>query len=166
MVLAVSDVALEFALRYRGELFPTAPIVASVARAPEASIRDAGAGLTGIVSGVSYDKTLELALRLHPSTTRVFVVAHTPAMRIADSVEKELRAFSARVELTYLEEPSVDRLLASIRSVPAGSIILYVRHSKEDVARLVAEASRVPVYGVSDCLWYRRGRWCRGVEGE
>ena len=61
--------------------------------------------------------------------------------------------------MTYLEDQSVERVLAAIRAVPSDSLVLYVRHSQEDqgkvlfpseIARQVSQASPVPVYGVSD----------------
>jgi PAS domain S-box-containing protein len=159
VVLAVADPALEFVQRYRAELFPDAPIVASVVRMPAPEIRAAGAGITGVVGGVAADKTLELALRLHPTTKRVFVVAHAPTVKLTDTVRPGLEAFAGRVDLTYLEEPSVDRLLNEIKAIPPDSLVLFVRHSQEhpgdvlypgDVARRVSEASPVPVYGQSE----------------
>jgi len=160
VVIAVSDPALQFVLKQRAELFPDAAIVSSSINAPpDSTTRTAGAGVTGVVGGDAYDQTLDLALRLHPSTKRVFVVAEAPTLPLADMVREQLRAFSTRVELSYIEERSLDRLLAAIRAIPAGSLVLYVRQSQEDqgnvlfpsdVARLVSDASPVPVYGVSD----------------
>ena len=159
VVLAVSEPALAFVLTYRTELFPEAPVVASVATLPDALIRTAGSGITGVVGGVAYDRTLDLALTLHPATKRVFVVAYAPTIRLGDRVRAELRAFSNRIELTYLEDQSVERVLDAIRAVPPGSLVLYVRHSQEeqghvlfpsDIARQVSQASPVPVYGVND----------------
>jgi PAS domain S-box-containing protein len=159
VVVAISDPALEYVLGQRSVLFPDVPVVASIALESDAPVRHAGAGLTGIFSSVTYDKTLELALRLHPKTSRVFVVAHAPTVRLADKVRTELEALSHRVAITYLEDASVERLLESVRTVPRGSLILYVRHSREeqgnvqfpsDIARLVSEAAPVPVYGVSE----------------
>jgi PAS domain S-box-containing protein len=158
LVFAVSDVALTFVLRYRDELFPDAPIVYSGVAAVDASAAGA-APMTGVVNGTSYDETLELALTLHPSTERVFVVAHAPTSDFLDGVQRELRAFEPRVQLTYLTGLPVPRLLAAVQSAPPQSLILLIRYSQEDpgevlfpsdMARLVAEASPVPVYGVSE----------------
>ena len=158
-VVAVSDPALEFVLQRRAELFPNAPVVASVATTIDSRVRFEGAGATGVITGVAYDRTLALALELQPATKRVFVIAYAPTINLVERVRSELQSFSNRVDLTYLEEPALDRLLAAVRTVPADAIILFIRHSQEnqgnvlfpaDVARLVSEAARVPVYGVSD----------------
>jgi PAS domain S-box-containing protein len=159
LVIAVSEVALTFVLRFREELFPDAPIVHSGVTAPDASANGA-AQLTGVVTGsAAYGETLALALSLHPSTERVFVVAGAPTGTFLDTVRTDLRAFEPRVPLTYLTGLPVPRLLDAVKAVPPRSLILYIRYSREDpghvlfppdVARLVAEASPVPVYGISE----------------
>jgi signal transduction histidine kinase len=127
------------------------------ALAPDPSIRLAGPGLTGVLTGSGFRETLDLALTLHPKTQRVFVVARWPDIRL-DSVKTELQEIGTRVELTYSEEESLAGLLDAVARVPADSLILYIRFAQDvpdaasstDVARLVAERSPVPVYTVAE----------------
>jgi PAS domain S-box-containing protein len=158
LVIAISDVALAFVLRYRGELFPSAPIVYLGYGTPDAAVRSAGAGLTGVVSAGGFVETLQLALKLHPSTERVFVVAEAPNYPLRDIARTQLQAAARGVQIISLTETSVPQLIAAIQTVPARSLILYVRYTQDDpgnvvaspeVARLVARASPAPVYGVS-----------------
>jgi PAS domain S-box-containing protein len=158
LVLAVSDVALEFVLRYRAALFPDAPIVYLGYGTPNETIRHAGAGLTGVISGVGFVETLELGLKLHPSTERVFLVAEAPNYPLRDMVRTQLEAVVRGVQITSITEGSVPRLVAAVNAVPARSLILFVRYSQDEpgsvvgspeVARLVAHAAAAPVYGVS-----------------
>jgi PAS domain S-box-containing protein len=160
VVIAVADPALEFALRYRSVLFPDAPIVASVGAVPDAAIRTAGRGVTGLVPNIGYDQTLALALQLHPSTERVFVVARAPTISYARLMES-LQPVAGGVPLSLLDETSVERLLEEVRAIPERSLVLYIRHSREDrgkvlfpseIAQLVSEASPVPVYGITDAM--------------
>jgi PAS domain S-box-containing protein len=157
LVLALTEPPLQFVLRYRDELFPGAPIVYSSHVA--ANDRRSVQGLTGITHGDGYRETLELALRLHPSTARVFVVASAPNVAIKDLVREQLGAIAERIELSYIDEPTPENLRAAVEAVPSRSLILYVRQSQEEpgerlfpseIARLVAEASPVPVYGIFD----------------
>jgi PAS domain S-box-containing protein len=159
VVIAVADPAFQFVRQHRSDLFPNVPIVAATTSLVESSLRTEGPGATGVTGGVGYGSTLALALQLQPSTKRVFVIAYAPTLNLIEGIRPELLPFAKRVELTYFEEPSIDRLLAAVRALPADSIVLFARHSREeganallpaDVARLVSEASPVPVYGISN----------------
>jgi len=154
VVIAVTDVALQFVLQYRNDLFPSAPIVFAGFFAPAARIRTLDPGLTGVVMAKGYEETLALALRLHPSTTQVFVVARWPELRF-DSLRTDLRAFESRVRITYLSQESLSDVLTAVRAAPRSSVILFIRYADDtlqadEAARLVADAATVPVYGVAD----------------
>jgi signal transduction histidine kinase len=159
LVIAVAEPAMRFALDHRDELFPGAPIIFSAAAAPDEATRSARANITGIRVGNAYAETLKLALDLHPSTRHVFVVANGAAQQAIDTVRAELSGFSGQVSLTYLTQKTVPLLLSAVKTVPPGSLILYIWHTQQDpgsvmypdeVARLVAQAAAVPVYGTSD----------------
>jgi signal transduction histidine kinase len=158
LVIAVAGPALQFVLQHRQELFADAPVVFAGETAPPSDIRRTGAGLTAVLGGVAYRETLELALKLHPSTDQVLVVAQAPTADFLDRVQAELSAVAQpSIKLVYVNEPSVTRLAAAIKRAPRGSVVLYVRYSQEEpgnvvfpdaVSRAVAEASPVPVYGI------------------
>jgi signal transduction histidine kinase len=157
LVIAMTNRSLRFVLDHREELYPGAPVIFAGLAAPE--IRSDGGGVTGITVGIAFAETLRLALALHPSTPRVFVVANGIDNQSIESVRAELSGFSRQVSLTYLNEKTVPLLLSAVKAVPPGSLILYIWHSQQDpgmviypdeVARLVAEVAPVPVYGTSD----------------
>ncbi len=160
VVVADSTPALQFALRHRAELFPGVPIVFVAGSIPALTIGSTPAGITGVLSDAAFSETLELALGLHPSVRRVFVVAQAPTSDSYDErVRTALNHFSDRVELTYIKEKSVQDLLAAVKAVPAQSLIFYVRYTPEqaerivhpdEVARMLAKVSPVPVYCASD----------------
>ena len=162
VVIAMTDGGLRFVLDHRGELFPDAPVIFfGVARPDESVVRGVGGGITGITVGNAYSETLKLALTLHPSTQRVFVVARRLDNQTQglEDVRAEFSAFSRQVSITYLTEATVPLLLSRVKTIPQGSVILYIWHSQTDpggvmytdkVARLVADAASVPVYGTSD----------------
>jgi signal transduction histidine kinase len=159
VVIANTTPALQFALRHREELFPDVPIV-FVAGSIRGTIHRTVPGVTGVLSDVAFTETLELALKLHPSVHRVFVVAQAPTVAgYDDRVQAALRPLSRRVELTYIREQSLAGLLAAVKTVPAESLILYTRYTPEEphsvvytdeVARLMAEVSAAPIYAAAD----------------
>jgi signal transduction histidine kinase len=157
LVLAITDPALQFVQQYRSELFPGAPIVAAASSAP--NFDRTVDGLTGLAWRAADAETLELALNLHPSTERVFVVAQALTGGYLDGVRAALSRSAGRAELTFISERSVPRLLDAIRAVPPRSLVFFIRFSQEnpgnvmfpnEVVRLVAEASPVPVYVSTD----------------
>jgi signal transduction histidine kinase len=159
VVIAIAEPALNFALASRSALFPGAPIVYSGVTERSGSIRSENGGLAGVVSGAAYAATAELALKLHPDATRMVVIAYSPSSQLQESARSALASVEQRVKISYLTETSVPALIAAVRAVPRDSLILYVRHSQDElghvlippeVASLVSRAASVPVYGISD----------------
>ena len=155
VVIAITKTALDFALDNRADLFGGAPIVFA-GLVPDEVLRRGN--LTGLRVGAAYGETLGLVLSLHPATQRVFVVANGPEDQV-EGVRRELREFSSRVSLTYINEETLPGLLTVIKAIPPRSVILYIWHSQQqagqirytdEIAPLVAQAATVPVYGSSD----------------
>ena len=159
LVIATTSQALQFVLDYRERLFPGVPVVFSTVTVPDAISRSADRAFTGVTVGAAYAQTLRAAIALQPSTERVFVVANGPDSGVVDAVRAEVRSVSPPVQLTFLDAPTVARLLEAVRRVPPRSVIFYIWQAQtepgnlvypDQVARLVAEAAPVPVYGTSD----------------
>src|SRR6185369_4862431 len=92
---------------------------------------------TGVTVGAAYAQTLRAALTLQPSIERVFVVANGRNRGVVDTVRAELRNVSARVRLTYLDEPTVARLLEAVRLIPPRSVIFYIWQAQPEPSNLV-----------------------------
>lgn len=159
IVITIADDATRFAVKHRDDLFADTPIVFMGLYQPDEASRTAGAGITGVRVGVAYGKTLDAALAMHPGTEHVYVIANSPSPVGAALARAELRQYSQRIALTYLEGPTVARLLDAVRAVPPRSVILYIWHPGTEfgnlvyadaIAMQVAQASPVPVYGTSD----------------
>ena len=160
VVIANSTPALQFALEHRQSLFPGTPIVFAAGSVPDEVARRTVAGVTGLESGMVFDETLELALKLHPTVRKVWVVAQAPEVYgYADRVRSALERFSRRVELTYVPQQSLPGLLAAVRTIPSNGLILFTRYIpdgvdshtySDDVLRRMAEVSRAPIYGTTD----------------
>ncbi len=159
VVLANTDAAVQFAVRYRPQLFPDTPIVFGGTRLPDATLRDRPPGITGVLSGTGYRESLELALSLHPDTGRVLVIAQGPRNNttFGELVRAELGPLANRVRLDYADARSLPELLSTVRSAPQRSLIYYLSYWHDEpgeiilppkVAALVSEASPVPVYGI------------------
>jgi signal transduction histidine kinase len=159
VVVAITDPALQFVLHYRDQLFPGVPIVASASSTlgPQLS----ASGVTGAAWRAADAETIALALSLHPSTERVFVVAQELAGGYLEGAQATLAKSVGHVELKFITERSVAGLIAAVRAIPPHSLIHFIRFSRQDpgnvmfpqdVIRMVAEASPVPVYVSTDSL--------------
>ena len=147
---------LGFLLQHRDTLFPGTPIV-YYSSSLEAVKDLPPAPMTGVLNPGTYARTLDLALRLHPGTTQVFVISGT--VNHDKSIEREARlqleAFEDRVTINYLTDQPLEPLIATVRRLPAGTLVLYSRQSHEDPDRVlqpfdflrpIAQASPVPIY--------------------
>jgi signal transduction histidine kinase len=159
LVIAMTGASLNFVLDHRGDLFPDVPIVFMDVAPPADRVRYTGAGMAGVITGNAYGATLNVALNLHPATEQVFVIAHSPNKQVVESVRAELRDFSRRVVMTFLDEPTLPPLLERVKGIGGRSLILYIWQAHNEpgnviypdrIGRMVVDAAAVPVYGTSD----------------
>jgi len=153
--------ALDFALKYREEMLPGVPIVFGAIDEREVKARQLGPGVVGAPMRMDLVPTLELALRLHPGTRRVVVIAgasKTDAYWEAQA-RQAFRSYEGKQEFVYLTGLPMNDLLREVAKLPDGSVIYYL-HVQQDgsghtvapaeVAERVAAAANAPVYGHID----------------
>jgi signal transduction histidine kinase len=158
VVVASADGPLKFLLEYRTELFPNSPVVFVASDPPKSEMLAAGPGATGIHYKNAYRETIELAMRLHPATSRVFVVSGSPQhdRKFERTAQLELAGFD-RVEITYLTDLNLSELIATTSNLPANSVILYIWQQlfneqgklleSYEVLSRIAPGSSAPIYG-------------------
>ncbi|HWY58058.1 MAG TPA: sigma 54-interacting transcriptional regulator [Terriglobales bacterium] len=160
VVVATSDVSLEFLIKDRGSLFPRVPIVFVATQYPTIAETTTESGLTGIINIATHRRTVDLALSLHPGTEQVFVVSGTLEhdKRLERMARQELQGYEGRVQITYLTDLSSAQLIEKMKSLVKRSIVLYVwEQSKSeqgkllesiDLFDLIAPHTHVPIYGM------------------
>ena len=157
VVVANSDTSLNFLLKYRPDLFPNAAIVFIATRRPTPEAAS-GRSITGIVNLSGYEKTLDLALKLHPDTRHVYVISGTldHDKKFEALARDQLRQIENRVAITYLTDLPVHELIARGKTLPEHSLVLYVWQQSQDAAGTILETQdifasifpsiRVPIY--------------------
>ena len=118
VVIAMTNYALQFVLEHRDELFPGVPIAFAGIVVPDEAVRRAGGGIAAVRVGSAYEETLKLALQLHPSTKRVFVMARSASQPNVDAVRAQLSVFSRQVQPTFVEGKTLSEVLAAIAAPP------------------------------------------------
>jgi PAS domain S-box-containing protein len=161
VIVAVSDIARDFLLKYRSELFTDVPIVFVGVFRPKPEAIAAGSGLTGVFGKNEYKGTVDLALRLHPGTEQVAVISSTPDQDKAFEAQcrEALQGYEGGVSISYLTDLPLAELIDKASSLPQRSIILYVYQQArdegsriletEDILNLIVHSSRVPIYGIA-----------------
>lgn len=161
LVIAGLSSGLDFALDNREDLFPGVPIVFVAVDEREARTRRIPPDVIGVPIHMDLEGTLTVALRLHPETRRVFVIAGSAPFDIewSEVARRTFRTHESRVEFTYLIGLPMDELLRRVADLPAQSIIYYLNIHRDGAAeplipaealqRLAAKAN-VPIYGHAD----------------
>lgn len=160
VVIAALSPSLDFMLAHGSAVFPGAAIVFCGIDRRELGTRRLPSNVTGVLLKREFAPTLEIALRLHPGTRHVMVVAGSTGF------DRRLVA-DARAEFATVPSPPIEYLvglplpvlLDTLARLPPRTIVLYstmfgdgagrpfVTH---EIAEMVARTSSAPVYAFVD----------------
>ena len=160
VLIALSNTTLQFVFDHRDELFPGVPIVFAGVDHREVEGKEMPPNLTGLWMAWDYQRTLELALQLQPEIREVVCVSGTGAEEQPwnDEASKVLGRFASQLRTRWLDKLPLQAVLDEVARLPLDSVVLYIPMQRNGdgqavspfkVARQLAEASRVPVYGLS-----------------
>lgn len=160
-VVTVGTEALRFAQQGRADLFPSASLVFYTTDAEPLPELTQAPNTTGLRTGGDHRQTLELALRLHPDTERVFVVlGATPGSASHDAlVRRQLSPLESRVTIEYLTSQSTASLVEPLNETTARALVLFVRHHPapggdrlppRDAVTVIHDAVDMPIYSSYD----------------
>src|SRR5258707_9526747 len=159
--VAIMAPAFDFLLAYGDLIFPGTPIVFSGLDRQQLGTRSLPPNVYGVLIKREFAPTIDLVLRLHPTTEHFVVVAGTSDFdtRLLLQAQKEFRPYENRVSFTYLPELPLEQLLSTLSLLPSRDIVLYLTLFQDgidqpfvphEVAERVSSAASVPVYGFLD----------------
>jgi PAS domain S-box-containing protein len=160
VLITLANTTLQFVLDHRDDLFPGVPIVFANVDHREVEGKEMPPNITGLWMAWDYQRTLELALQLQSKTREVVCVSGTGVEEQAWNKEarKVLERFASQVRTRWLDKLPLQAVLDEVAELPPDSVVLYIPMQRDgagqsvspfEVARQLAEASRVPVYGLS-----------------
>ena len=160
LIIALTEPALDFALRHRQGLFPRAALLFGAVDERVLRARDLGANVTGVFSPLDARKTLEAALTLHPGTRHILVVGGTSRLDrgYMEVAREDLHAVESRVAITYITDKPLHEVLDAVAALGDDELVLFVsmQTDADGVARTGPEvlaalrrAARVPIDGTS-----------------
>ena len=157
VVIASNPEAIYFAAEYHDKIFPGVPIVFVAIGKRDLDLRKLGSRVTGVVTPLGFRETIDLALRLHPETSAVAVVAGvTPwDSRHLESLHAELSRYRDKVREIDLLGPPSQQMLEKVAALPPHTVVIF-QTFPESSARLnfgawellAAVAQSRPTYSV------------------
>jgi formate hydrogenlyase transcriptional activator len=161
LIIIAGSGAIIDTITFAREVFPDAPLIFCQVERSALANRTLGPGITGVLMKVEYQKTLDLALSLHPDTRRVAVIAGTSAKDkfFLAQAQEEFRKYEGKVEFTYLTDLSIKQLQREVSHLPEHTVIFYLAIFQDaagqpfvpaDALTLIARAANVPIYGIAE----------------
>ncbi len=161
LVIAGLATVLDFMLEHRDEVFPGVPIVFVAVDQREVKDRNLAPDVIGVPIKFDLAATLDLALRLHPGTRRVFVVAGRAKFDAYWEAEarQAFRPYEDKLELAYLSGLPMEDLLKRVADLPERSIVYYLHVFQDGAGKafvpayaleLLAARANAPIYGHVD----------------
>ena len=157
VVIAMHEVAFEFAAAFRHRLFPDAPLVFFSNVADIERVQNS----TGVVAPTDFASTIDLAVALQPQLRNVFVIsgADVRDRQFERAARAQLQRFEQRLAITYLAGLPTGDLKRRLASLPERSVVYYLVVNRDgDGASFhpllymeeLAGVANAPVYGWVD----------------
>jgi signal transduction histidine kinase len=156
LIVAMGGPAALFVNRHR-ELFRSdVPVIATMAqrRVEESGVR---ANITVVPADVNLPGLVEDILQTLPATTNVVVVLGTSPFEQywTEECKREFAPFTNRIEFTYFNDLSLDRMCREVRVLPPHSAILFgalvtdadgVPHEQETALAALRASANAPIF--------------------
>jgi hypothetical protein len=159
--LVISCGTLGFVLKFRDRIFPRVPVVSTSADEGEGQTQKLPADVLAVPRKRDIAPTLDLALRLHPNTRSIFVIAGKGPFdaQMKAEAQKAFLSYEKKLEFRYLSGLPMENLLHEVARLPARSIIFYLCVGQDGtgqpfvpaaVLERLAAAANAPIYGLAD----------------
>jgi signal transduction histidine kinase len=157
LVIAGLSSAFDFVIHNRKHIFPDAPLVFLAVDEQEIKSRAVEPDVVGAPIRMDLADSLDLALRLHPRTQQVFVIAGKSRFDAYWEAEarRAFRAQDGKVVLKYLSGLPMAELLEQTENLPEYSIAYYLHvfedgdnqvHMPAEVLGRISAVASVPIY--------------------
>lgn len=158
-VVAGGPLALAFLLQRGAEIFPQTTIIHAYVDRDWLAGKTLPENVIGIPAHFDVAKTVDVALRLHPSARRLVVVTGGSDMdrHLRAFFQRDAARFSGRATFEYWDGLSMADVLSRLAALPADSIVLTSAvlrdgtgkwFSGRESVKLMAAVSSAPIYGI------------------
>jgi two-component system, cell cycle sensor histidine kinase and response regulator CckA len=157
LILVSDNNAYDFMRTHRDTLFPGVPVsfcgVNNFEQSQLAGLED----FTGVAELFSARKTIELALKIHPDTTEIFIINDylKTGRAWTKDIDKDLQGLPDKIRIRHSDNLPFKELQDEISQLPRTTLVLLgvyyadrngLYFTYEHTGKLLSEASNVPVY--------------------
>jgi len=162
VIIAVGPAPLKFLVESHEKAFPNIPIIFCGSTEEMLDELRLDSHFTGVWGTATPDKTLEVALRLQPSTRHVVVVGGVGVYdrKLESITNTSLQKYESKLDFTYLTNLDMPTLLDRLQHLPSNTIVYHTSIMQDaagsrfiDASQsvpLVASAANAPVFVVDD----------------
>ena len=162
VIIAVGPAPVHFLVQSHEKFFAGIPVVFCVTTPEMVGSPTLDSTFTGVWEMPDFTKTLDVALKLLPSTRHIVVVGGVSSYDRANEaiIKVGLRRYETRFDVTYLTDLDMPTLLERLMRLPENSIILQAGISEDAAGTryivatqsnpMVAQAANAPVFPAGD----------------
>lgn len=167
-VIIVSDNnGLNFLLDNRESIWPGVPVVFNGINNFKDEMLSGKTGYTGVVEATDVEDTFDIALKLHPSTKKVYILNDktTTGQSYNAELARMIKKYDGKVEMEIIDDFAMADLKQQVKTFPQDSLIFMVVINKdndgqfftyEESLKMVYENAAVPIYGLWD-FYFNQG---------
>jgi PAS domain S-box-containing protein len=162
VIIAVGPTPVHFLVQSHDKFFTDTPVVFCFTTPEMVGNPTLDSSFTGVWEMPDFTKTVEVVLKLLPSTRHIVVVGGVlPYDRGNEAIIKDgLRRYEARFDVTYLTDLDMPTLLERLTRLPKDSIILHAGISEDAAGNryiiatqsnpMVVQAANAPIFPAGD----------------
>lgn len=162
-IICSDENAFIFLKAYHEELFPGVPVVfCGVNYFDDAMLsEEERKTFTGVVESQDFAATIETAMKLHPKAKNIYYIHErsTTGDAIQRNLQQVIPRFDDRINFISWQDLSMSEIIGKAEQLDETSLILYLllftdtageKFAYDESIRLIAEKSKVPIYGCWD----------------
>lgn len=162
IIITTDDIALNFALGHRANIFSDAPIIFSgVNEDGTESITSGFDRLTGVIEVIDPTKTIETALKINPSLKNIYIVFDNSESGLSTGkiVMDKIKKVNPDLNLIPCNNMLYEDLIEQVKVLEEDSIVYITTYFQDVIGRVIDAVyatneislnSRVPVYHLYD----------------
>jgi len=164
LIITTDDAALNFAIKYRKELFSDAPLVfGGVNKEPANTILKDVTNVTGIYESTDPEVTINNALKMKPKTKKLYVIHDNTETGISfyNLIKNSVSSLGVSLVISDLSNYDIDELCNKVSTLEDDSIVIFDTYSidakglslpMEKFLSMISRNCSVPIFTTSEVL--------------